>query len=889
MRPEVKPIVHPPRKYPIQLKGEIQAELDNMVKMGVIEPIPQCESTEWLNSLAFSRKESGGLRVCLDPKNLNTAIRRTYHKTPTVEEITHKLQGSTTFSKLDAKSGYWCVQLDQDSSALTSFNSPAGSYRFKRLPFGLRVSQDVFQEKMDMILQGCDGTMHITDDIVVFGTSPEEHDRNLHKLMLQARKMGLVFNPNKCVIRMNQVNFFGMVYTKDGVRPDPKKTEEIANLPSPSSVKELQQFLGMVQYMSSFIPNLSDKTSVLRDLTKKETPWSWTPNHETAFKAIKDQICNTVTLSYFDQALDTRIQVDASTKGLGAALVQIDERGREKIIAFASKALTPTEQRYANIEREMLAVVFGAERFHVFVYGSSFIIESDHKPLEQIQLKNISQAPPRLQRMLLRIQPYEMRIKYRPGKELLLADTLSRLNPKPGDTIELEKTIHSIRWSDQKTEELRKLTKEDPELNVLMETVVKGWPEKSLDVPKCIRFYWSLKDYIAVEDGILMKSQRIIIPKSLQKEVLTTLHLSHQGIEKTRLRAKTCVYSRGIDKDIEEFIGKCDICLEYCRSEQKQSMIPHDLPSSPWQNVGTDLFTFNSQHYIIVADYYSKMPFIRLLNTETSSAVIMKLKEIFGEHGIPNILFSDGGPCYSSREFTDFCNNWGFKHVMSSPHYPQSNGFIERTIQTVKQVLKKAKVTSVDPELALQCIRSTPINNQIGSPANLLYGRTIRSNLPLRTSGQEDTLSALKQRQEDQRYYYNRSAKDRPEMQIGQTVGLQDPKTLKWMPGRIVDKCDEPRSYIVQTPNGSRLRRNQRFLKDLATPRSLDQTPASPQPASPQSEESERLPQIPEIDSPVSQANEGQEQRSNVTTPFANRDSRPKRVIKKPERLIEKM
>ena len=267
----------------------------------------------------------------------------------------------------------------------------------------------------------------------MFGTSPEEHDRNLHKLMLQARKMGLVFNPNKCVIRMNQVNFFGMVYTKDGVRPDPKKTEEIANLPAPSSVKELQQCLGMVQYMSSFIPNL------LRDLTKKETPWSWTPNHETAFKAI-------VTLSYFDPALDTRIQVDASTKGLGAALVQIDERGREKIIAFASKALTPTEQRYANIEREMLAVVFGAERFHVFVYGSSFIIESDHKLLEQIQLKNISQAPPRLQRMLLRIQPYEMRIKYRPGRELLLADTLSRLNPKPGDTIEPEKTIHSIRW-----------------------------------------------------------------------------------------------------------------------------------------------------------------------------------------------------------------------------------------------------------------------------------------------------------------------------------------------------------------------------------------------------------------------------------------------------------
>ena len=227
---------------------------------------------------------------------------------------------------------------------------------------------------------------------------------------------------------------------------------------------------------------------------------------------------------------------------MGAALIQIDKEGKEKIIAFASKTLTPTEKRYANIEREMLAVVFGVERFHTYIYGCCFKVESDHKRLEQIQLKNIGQAPPRLQRMLLRIQPYNLKIKYRPGKELVLSDTLSRLNPKPGDTIQLQKTIHSIKWSEAKMEQLRNETAEDPELGLLLNVVTNGWPEKASDLPKSLRGYWSFKDFIAVEDGILIKGQWIMIPESLQEDILQKLHSSHQGIEKTRHKARTCVY-----------------------------------------------------------------------------------------------------------------------------------------------------------------------------------------------------------------------------------------------------------------------------------------------------------------------------------------------------------
>ena len=269
------------------------------------------------------------------------------------------------------------------------------------------MSQDVFQQKMDQILEQCPGTIGIVDDVAVFGRTEEEHDQNLHNLMQVAAKSGLVFNSKKCIIKAPPIHFFGMVYDADGAHPDPKRVEDIKALPPPSNEAELQQFLGIVTYMSPFIPHMSQHTAILRDLLKKEADFQWTANHEEAFQKVKKLIRKEATLAYFDPNKESVIQVDASSRGLGAALLQ---DGRP--IAFASKSLTPTEQKYANIEREMLAVVFGCKRFHTCVYAKGFTIESDHKPLEMIHKKNLGAAPPRLQRMLLETQGYEMQIKY---------------------------------------------------------------------------------------------------------------------------------------------------------------------------------------------------------------------------------------------------------------------------------------------------------------------------------------------------------------------------------------------------------------------------------------------------------------------------------------------
>ncbi|XP_047484153.1 uncharacterized protein K02A2.6-like [Penaeus chinensis] len=715
-----RPVVHAQRKFPIHKKEELQNKLEDMEKIGVIKKVS--EPTDWVNSMVCTMKKDGSLRICLDPKDLNKAIKRSYHKTPTQEEFTHKFADSKYFSKLDVKNGYWSVTLDETSSFLTTFNTPFGRYRYLRMPFGLVMSQDVFQQKMDQILENCPGTIGIADDVVVFGKTEEEHDINLHNFFKIAKQKGLTFNRAKCVIKPEQVKFIGTVYDKEGSHPDPDKVSAIKALPSPTNVTELQQCLGIVTYMSPFIPNLADETAPLRSLLKKGIDFTWSPTHEKAFEHIKNILCTDATLAHFNPNKPTVIQVDASQKGIGAALVQDD-----KPIAYASKSLSETEQCYANIERELLAVVFGCERFHTYVYGKAFLVESDHKPLEMIQLKNLTATPPRLQRMLMRLQHYDVTIRYKPGKDLLLADGLSCLPSTDNQHIGLDRQINFVTFSNEKLVSLRQETSKDVILHGLKDVIIQGWPEKMKDLPRMLQPYWSFRDEISIEDGLVIKGSKFVIPASMQKIVLDRIHEGHQGITKCQLRAKDCVYWISINRDIEDLVQQCSICQETSRSHTKETLIPHELPTRPWQYVGTDLFHYGGNDFLIIAEYYSKFPVIRKMPMHvTSQAVIKGLKNLFSEYGVPEKVYSDNGRQYSSEEFATFASNWEFEHITSSPHYPQSNGFIERTIQTVKNTIDKAKRSNKDPEMALLTLRTTPLDSKLPSPAELLIGRKMR-------------------------------------------------------------------------------------------------------------------------------------------------------------------
>ena len=384
------------------------------------------------------------------------------------------------------------------------------------------------------------------------------------------------------------------------------------------------------------------------------------------------------TLRYFDAHRPVIIQVDASQKGLGATLLQ---DGRP--VTFASKALTPTEQHYANIECEMLACVFGAEQFHTYVFGRSFTIESDHKPLEQINLKNLADAPARLQRMLLHLQNYDVKITYRAGREMLVADTLSRYAPIPAPDIALDLAIHHVHITSEKKIAFQQSIKEDPLLRSLAETIITGWPEDIKDLPNALWPYHAHRDILTVEDGLILRGEALIIPPLEREKVLKSIHEGHMGISKCQFHARQCVYWPGINADIKQMVEACATCQWHCPQEPQQPLQSTPALERPWQHLGADYFSFDGFEYLTIVDYYTKMPFVRKMPPSqcNSAKTIVAMKELFAEHGIPEIIQTDNGPQFASQLFAEFTKDWNIDHELSSPQNPRSNGQAESAVK----------------------------------------------------------------------------------------------------------------------------------------------------------------------------------------------------------------
>ncbi|XP_046380438.1 uncharacterized protein K02A2.6-like [Haliotis rufescens] len=262
--------------------------------------------------------------------------------------------------------------------------------------------------------------------------------------------------------------------------------------------------------------------------------------------------------------------------------------------------------------------------------------------------------------------------------------------------------------------------------------IVEGWPSTFKEIPGPIRPYWCYRDELSVEDaGLILKGERVIIPQEMQHEVLQKIHAGHQGATKCKLRARSCVFWDGINKDIDQAVKSCPTCQSHQDSQAKETLMPHEIPTRPWQIVGTDLFHDDNNEFLTVADYYSKFPVIRELPKPcTSIAAITATKSIFAEHGVPDKIINDNGRHFDSKDYRKFAEEWCFDHTTSSPHYPQSNAFIERSIRTVKGTLIKSKEDHMDPYMALLCLRTTPIDNYLPSPGELLSGRRFKSNLP---------------------------------------------------------------------------------------------------------------------------------------------------------------
>ena len=813
----VRPVVHPPRKVPAALRENLQKELERMETEGIIEKVDH--PTDWVSSLVIVEKRTGGLRLCLDPRDLNKAVRREHWQLPTIEEIASRQSGNKIFSVLDATSAFWQIKLDPSCTDLTTFNTPFGRYKFLRLPFGLNSAAEVFAKRFHQAFERIPGVESYMDELLIGGKDVEEHDQRLRDVLETARKENIKLKPSKCSLRVSEVKFVGHIITDKGLKPDDSKIEAIRNMPSPTNRKELERFLGMINYLSKFLPNLSSVTAPLRELIKKENEWQWLHQHEEAVQHLKRLVTESPVLAFYDPQKPVLLSVDASLDGLGCYLAQ---EGRP--IAYASRSLTDCEKRYAQIEREMLAVVYGAEHFHYYVYARPVTIESDHKPLQSILQKPLSAAPPRLQRMLLRLMKYDVNLIYKPGREMYIADTLSRAS-LPTKTPDWDAQIHlitnSLPISHEKLEIFRQETANDRTLQELKTLMHSGWPTNKDDVPQEVRAYTGFQDELSENDGLLFKGEQLIVPKTLQKDMLQKIHEGHLGRDKCLARAKDVLFWIGMSAQIVNLVSCCSVCNERQNAQQNEPMLPHDIPALPWTKLAADIYQLEGKQYLLIVDYYSKFFEISQLSSLRTSDVIQAFKEQFARFGICQTLVTDAGSCFTSYEFSQFAKDWEFAHVTTSPKLSRSNGMAERTIQTVKNIIKKAKAAQQDPMLAILHYRNTPIIDG-KSPAQLLMNRRLRTKLPcteasLRPSvlQQEKIQQTHLNRQRQQKKYFDRhaSSKSLSELKKGDKVRMQMTRQSPWIPATVVTQTDQPRSYIVSTTDGRTIRRNRVMLK----------------------------------------------------------------------------
>jgi hypothetical protein len=788
----------------------------------VIAPVD--EPTEWVNSLVMPEKKDGSLRLCLDPRDLNKAIMREHYKMPTAEDVASQLHGKKIFTILDETNGFWQVKLDKESSFLCTFNTPFGRYRFCRMPFGISSASEAFQKKNTQIFGDIPGVFIIVDDMIIASETEEEHDKILAEVMDRARKNNVKFNRDKIQYKVREVRYLGHFVTSDGLRPDKEKVEAIKRMPQPQCKQDLQRILGFVNYLSKFIPNMAEITAPLRALIRKDNVWEWNKEHEAALENIKSILTREPVLKFFDPTKKSVIQADASQHGLGACLLQ-----EGNPIAYASRSLSATETNYAQIEKELLAIVFACTKFHQYIYGKNVMIQSDHKPLEAIIRKPLYKTSPRLQRMLLKLQNYQIRITYTPGKEMHIADTLSRAFLKDAESDkaleeEIELMIHEhtskLSVSPERLQMLKTATKEDTEMQELMAVISKGWPQAKAKIPMSVRPYWKIRHHLYEVDGLIFQGSRLLIPKDLRREMLNTVHEGHLGIQKCKIQATEAMYWPGIGNDIENYISKCQTCNKFRKNQQKEPLKPHDIPQRPWQKLGMDIFQYGAQDYLLVVDYFSKYPEIGVLNDKTAKSVIVNLKSILARHRIPETIMSDNMP-FASREFRQFAKSWDIELQTSSPTYPKSNGMSEHTIQTVKKLMRKATEANTDPYIALLEYRNSPIAGMSNSPAQLLMSRKLRTKIPVK----DDTLiptviktahSDLKNRQDLQKKYHDANAKPLPSLQEGDSVRIRQKNT--WEPALVTKVHNAPRSFIVTTEDGQNYRRNRQHLLKTAEP-----------------------------------------------------------------------
>jgi len=835
--------VSTPRRVPFPYMQKLEEQLEKLRANGIIAPVS--EPTDWCAPIVVvPKKSSDEIRLCVDFTRLNKHVRRERYQSPTPMECVTTISASDAkiFTTFDALKGYHQCPLDEQSQLLTTFITPFGRFKYLRAPYGICSISEHYNRRMDEAFRDLSSFSKLVDDVVVYDGTPTAHAHRVRQFLQRCADRGISLNAAKFVYAQPVVPFAGFELSQDGYRIHPDLTSAIVQFPAPDNVSKVRSFFGLVNQLSSFTHRIAELMEPLRPLLSSRNSFLWTDVHQQTFDAVKSALASPPSLCYYDATRPLSLHTDGSLlNGLGFVLHQKQDDGHWHVVQAGSRFLTSAESRYAAIELELLAIVWAINKCRQFLSGlPHFDVVTDHKPLIPVlNTKLLSDITnPRLQRLKEKLMEFVFSTHWKQGKEHAAPDALSRSpvrQPEPSDSVDDDiPEIRSIAVAalqgdtmNIRLEKLETATNADPELQLLAETIRTGFPDHRQDIPEAVRQYWPMQSSLTVDGNLILCGSRLVIPGSMRKATLQQLHDSHQGIHRTKARARQIVYWPGIDNDIERVVKSCADCQLHLPSHGKEPYMARPAPSRPFEQIHADLFSFAGQQFLVVVDGYSSWPWVFCFNRDApTKKLIQALCDVFIASGAADVLYTDNGPQFTAQAFQDFLQRWGVRHVTSSPHYPQSNGKAEAAVKSVKKLVRNSwnnQNQCLEKEQwtrAMLQYRNTPTSDG-RSPAQILFGAPVQDILPAhrRTFDPQwqtttETAEAVAEaRQEAVKAYYNDRAQSLPTLRVGQKVAVQDPTSKLWSRHGIICDTGSNRRYYVKMQNGNVLVRNRRHIR----------------------------------------------------------------------------
>lgn len=719
---DAKPIKMHPRRVPLHLQQEVTQTLKQMLDSGIISP----SCSPWAAPVVLVKKKGGGFRFCVDYRKLNEVTRKDAYPLPRIDDALDSLSNACWFSTLDLTSGYWQVEVDPKDRHKTAFTTRQGLFEFNVLSFGLCNAPSTFQRLMDLILADLQWTTCLVylDDIIVFGRTFHEHLTRLDGVLEKLRQANLKVKPSKCNLFSTQVHYLGHVISSEGVMPDPAKVEAVREWPIPANQTEVQSFIGLASYYRRFVRGFADTARPLHQLAEKGRRFRWTEECQVAFDRLKTSLVTAPVLAYPDPSKIFILDTDASDVGIGAVLSQ-EEGGMERVVAYASRALTKQERKYATTKKELLSMVAFTKHFKHFLLGKEFVLRTDHNSLRW--LHNFQGLEGQLARWIEQLANFQYRIVHRPGKLHSNADALSRLpayleNKQQADQKLCHKMIGSVApkvyavqeglppevcSKEGEMDELSQAQLADRELSRIIDC--KKCADSVMPADPELQKYASVWNQLQVQGTRLVRippaysdaacQVQVVLPQSMVPQVLEQLHNvstgGHLGVQKLQGKVKDRFYWPGWFTDVKAWVKDCVDCGSH-KTQGKQPCAPlqSSVASRPFERVALDIMgplpetPEKNKYILVVGDYFSKWTeAFPLPNQEAHTIAKVLTEEWVCRFGAPRSIHSDQGRNFESTLFKELCRLLHIHKSRTSPYHPQSDGLIERFNRTLLSML----------------------------------------------------------------------------------------------------------------------------------------------------------------------------------------------------------